>query len=77
MASWWRLWLLPLGPGKPSGGSWSFATAGRLGPEMRALEQVLELLVSEQVLALLSQESHSRVPKLLCLLQRLCRELAR
>ena len=39
------LCVLPLVPQKPSGGFWSFATAGWLWLEMRTMEQVLALLV--------------------------------
>lgn len=58
------LWLLALGPWKPSGGSWSCVTGGWLWPETRTLEQALDLLVSERSLALLSQDIHSQVQKL-------------
>lgn len=65
MASRLLLGLLPLGPGKASGGSRSFATARWLRPEMRTLERILELLVSERFPALPSQEIHSPVQELL------------
>lgn len=43
------------------GGSWSFAMGQRLWPEMHTMKQILELLMLEQFLTFLSQESHSRV----------------
>ncbi|XP_048963797.1 SCAN domain-containing protein 1-like [Canis lupus dingo] len=64
VASYLPLWIVPLGP-RPSGGSWSFASGRWLRPEMRTLERVLGPLVSVQLLALLAQEIHSRVQKLL------------
>lgn len=65
MASYLPLWIVPLGPRKPSGGSWSFANGRWLRPEMPTLERVLGPLVSVQFLALVAQEIHSRVQKLL------------
>ncbi|XP_007124205.1 zinc finger protein 75D isoform X2 [Physeter macrocephalus] len=58
------LCVLPLVPQKPSGGFWSFATAGWLWLEMRTMEQVLALLVMEQPPTILSQEIHKSVQKL-------------
>lgn len=48
------LCVLPLVPQKPSGGFWSFATAGWLWLEMRTMKQVLALLVLEQLPTILS-----------------------
>lgn len=58
------LCVLPLVPQKPSGGFWSFATAGWLWLEMRTMKQVLALLVLEQLPTILSQEIHNSVQNL-------------